>query len=938
MKKVYLLIISCFLYSLLLAQKPGVVKGVAFDTLTKQPVAAATVTLLQKKDSSLVSFALTDSKGQFEITGLPNGEYRLLTTHVSYHNNSRLFTIDDNHKQVNLGNIIMNDVSRMLSEVTVTAEAPPVTLIDDTVQYNAGSFKTVPNATVEQLLKKMPGIKVEKDGTVKAQGQEVKKVLVDGKEFFGNDPKLATRNLPADAVDKVQVYDKASDQAQLTGFDDGNSEKTINLKLKKDKKKGMFGKAMAGGGTNDRYEGKFNVNSFKGARQFSVIGMGNNTNAEGFSFMDMLSFNGSMSNMGQSGSGGGIELSIRDDNNGGQNDNSNGIRTIWGGGFNYNNIIGNKTNFTSNYFYNRYNPNTESHIQRQYFLPGDTSYLYNQNSFAKNINNTHKINLGADIQIDSFHSIKISPSIGYQQTANAEVSDYNTFSLSGKPGTNGYSENGSGNKGYNFRNDILFRKKFRRTGRTLSFSLQNNLNASDGDGSLFSTNTYLNTSGTLIRTDSINQHNTNSSDLNGYTAKLVYTEPIFKRSLLEFSVAKSNTISTAQKKTYDYNKLSGKFDNLNDRLTNDYENSYGYNQAGIRWRMQLRKFNAAAGLNWQQSELEGESIAAGKDTAISKTFYNLLPNVRLQYNFTKFRNLRLNYTTSTKQPSVTQLQPVPDNTDPLNIKAGNADLKQELTHMVQLNFFSVNPFRNKLLFAFFNLRRTDNKIVDFDTIDSVGVKTTRPVNVDGVYDISGTVNLGLPVRFLKGTVHFGNSGSYTKNRSFINGAANSINTLNINPDIRLEIDASEKLDISLFAGINYYKTQYGLQSSLNTEYLNQQYGTEVNWQLPKRFYFNTEFTYTINTQRASGFNAKVPLWNAFISKQFLRFNRGEIKLSAFDVLKQNVGVSRSTSQNYIEDKRVRNLQRFFLLSFTYSLTKNGLNAPGEVGDIHIIRK
>jgi outer membrane receptor protein involved in Fe transport len=360
--------------------------------------------------------------------------------------------------------------------------------------------------------------------------------------------------------------------------------------------------------------------------------------------------------------------------------------------------------------------------------------------------------------------------------------------------------------------------------------------------------------------------------------------------------------------------------------------------AGIRWRIQLRKFNAAAGVNWQQSELEGQSIAAGKDTTISKTFTNLLPNVRLQYNFTRFRNLRLNYTTSTKQPSVTQLQPVPDNTDPLNIKAGNADLKQELTHAVQLNFFSVNPFRNRNLFAFLNLRRTDNKIVDFDTIDSVGVKITRPVNVNGVYDMSGTVNVGLPLHFLKGSIHVGATGSYTKNKSFINSAANSINTLNISPDVRVDLEATEKLDISVSAGVNYYKTQYGLQASLNTKYLNHTYSTEINWQLPKSFFFNTEFTYIINNQLASGFNAKVPLWNAFISKQFLRYNRGEIKLSAFDMLKQNIGVSRSTSQNYIEDKRVKNLQRFFLLSFTYSLTKNGLSSPGEVGDIHVIRK
>ena len=932
MKKLYLLIVCCILSFITWAQKNGLVKGTAVDTLLKQPVASATVTLLLKKDSSLVAFTMTDSKGQFEMAGLPNGDYRLLITHVNYHTTSRPFTLNDAHKQANLQAIVMNDITRVLSEVVVTAEAPPVTLIDDTVQYNAGSFKTIPNATVEQLLKKMPGIKVEKDGTVKAQGQEVKKVLVDGREFFSKDPKIATRNLPADAVDKVQVYDKMSDQAQLTGFDDGNSEKTINLKLKKDKKKGMFGKLTAGSGTNDRYEGRFNVNSFKGARQFSVIGMGNNTNAEGFSFTDMLNFNSGMNSLQ---GGGGLQIDIKGVGPANSTDNGNGIRNIWGGGFNYNNLLGNKIQFTSNYFYNGYNPNTESHINRQYFLP-DSSYYYNQNSFVKTVNNSHQLNLGADIQLDSFSSIKISPSLGYQQTSIVSRSDYNLLSLAQTPGTSGSSNTGANSHGYNFRNDLLFRRKFRRAGRTLSLSLQNNVNASDGDGSLTSNNTYRNTLGTVTRTDSIQQHNTSSSDLNNYTARLVYTEPVFKRSLLEFSVAKSNSKSTAQKTTYDYNALSSKFDKLNERYSNDYESSYGYNSAGIRWRMQLRKFNASAGVNWQQAALEGKTLVLGKDSTLNKTFYNWLPNARLQYNFSKFRSLRLNYNTSTQQPTVSQLQPVPDNSDPLNIKIGNADLKQELTHAIQLNFFSVNPFKNRNLFAFFNIRRTDNKIVNADTIDSVGVKITRPVNVNGAYDISSTVDAGLPVRLWKGTIHFSTNGNYTKNKAFINGAPNMISTWNVGPDVRIELNATEKLNLSLSAGINYYKTQYGLQQSLNTEYLNQQYGTEINWQLPYSFYFNTEFTYTTNSQRASGFNTKVPLWNAFISKQFLQFNRGELKLSVFDLLKQNIGVSRSTSQNYIEDKRVKNLQRFFLLSFTYNLTKSRLNDSGRPRSIHMI--
>ena len=334
-----------------MAQRNGTVKGIAYDTISKQPVAAATVSVLDRKDSSLVSFTMTGNDGRFEVKGLSDGDYRLLITHVNYHNSNKYFTIKESNRNMDLGNLAISDKAKVLEEVVLAAEAPPVTLINDTIQYNAGSFKVQPNASVEDLLKKLPGVKVEKDGTIKAQGEKVQRVLVDGKEFFGNDPKIATKNLPADAVDKVQVYDKQSDQAQLTGFEDGNYEKTINLKLKKDKKKGVFGKAMAGGGTKERYEGKFNVNSFKGARQMSAIGMANNDNGEGFTFMDILNFTGELARM-QRGGGGNINISMTGDqaaamgvtNMGGRN----GITTALGGGLNYNNIIGKKLDLQSN--------------------------------------------------------------------------------------------------------------------------------------------------------------------------------------------------------------------------------------------------------------------------------------------------------------------------------------------------------------------------------------------------------------------------------------------------------------------------------------------------------------------------------------------------------------------------------------------------------------
>jgi hypothetical protein len=950
MRKNYFLLVGLFISSMcVFAQKNGAVKGIAFDTLSKQPVAAATITVMLKKDSSLVTFTITDNRGYFELKGIPNGEYRLLITHVSYHNNNQYFTIDDNKKFLDLGNIPMNDKSKVLEEVVVMNEAPPVTLINDTVQYNAGSFKTPPNANVEQLLKKLPGIQVQKDGSIKAQGEKVQKVLVDGKEFFGNDPKIATKNLPADAIDKVQVYDKQSDQAQLTGFDDGNYEKTINLKLKQDKKKGMFGKVNAGGGNNERYQGKFNVNSFKGARQVSAIGMGNNTNSEGFSFMDILNFTGAL-NQAMKGGGGNINININSNEASGFSgmggNNNSGINTAWGGGVNYNNIIGKKIDWQSNYFYNRYNPNTESHIQRQY----PSGSIYNQNSFADNLNNSQRVNMNILYQIDSANSIKFIPSFSYQKTRNESESDYQTFSKTQSPINEGISSNLANSEGFNFANNIIYRRKFDRKGRTFSLSLQTNLNGGNGDGSPASITGFYNSSGSLLRRDTLNQRYNDESDLNSYNAKAIYTEPMFKKSLFEFSVGKSNNRNTLQKTTYDYNKLNGKYDQLNIKQTSDFANTYGYTTAGLRIRTQKRKYNYLLGLTWQQAELEGKILTGLKDSVIGKMFRNLLPNARFQYNFSKFKTLSINYNTNTTQPTMRQLQPVPDISDRLNIWEGNPYLKQELTNMLMGHLSLVSPYKNKSLFFFFNLQRTQDKIVNYDSLDQFGVRYTRPVNVNGVYNLSGNLNWGMPARFLKGTISIGNMINYLRNKQFVNTGISqgtntgtspvmtTVKTLTLGPDIRLDMNPDDKLNISLLARLNYNRSIYSLVPSLNTKYFQQEYETDIDWQLPKGFFFSADFTYTINSQRASGFNVKVPIWNAGISKQMLRYNRGELKFSATDLLNRNIGISRTTNQNYIEDSRVKTLRRFFLLSFTYSLSKTGLNNAGAIGGMKVITR
>ncbi|MBO9635550.1 MAG: outer membrane beta-barrel protein [Chitinophagaceae bacterium] len=922
MKKIVYLLVFIALPSLLLAQKNGMVKGVLFDSVRNQPIASATISLLLQKDSSLQSFAMSDDQGRFQFEKLSHGKYRLMITHVNYHNKNQLFSIGDSTQQKDFGKIYLADLSQTLQEVVVTAEAPPITMVGDTVQYNAGSFKVAPNSSVEQLLKKLPGVKVDKDGSITAQGEKVKKVLVDGKEFFGNDPKIATRNLPADAVDKVQVFDKLSEQAQLTGFDDGSSQKTVNLKLKKDRNKGMFGRVSAGGGTNDRFEGKLNMNTFQGNRRISLIGNTNNTNNDAFSFNDIMSMTGAKNIS----AGGGLTMVTLDASQIKGTGNGD-IRTIWGGGVNYNDMMG-KADISGNYSYNHYNPKTASDINRNNFL-GDSSWLYKQSAVTDNINNGHRLNLIADIPLDSFHSIRIAPSINTQDTRNNISRDYQTMLNDGKLVNDGSNRSSDHTTGYTFRNELLFRKKFRKQGRTFSVNLSTNLNAGDGRGTLQSITSFYKPAGNLTGKDTINQRNEQSSNLRNYEARAVYTEPIFRRSLLEFSAGNSYQKAESQKTTWDIDKIS-KQEQLNEHYSSDYSSSYGTTNAGLRFRTKGKKYEYSLGGTWQRAYLSGTITAGVKDSVLNKTFYNVLPNASFKYSFKQMHVLNLMYRGSTNQPSASQLQPVPDNSDPLNIRLGNPDLKQEFNHMLVMNLNLVNPYEGRSLFVNMVAQLTNNKIVDGDSLTDSGTRITRPVNANGVYNLTGSINAGLPLSFLKGTLNFGSVLNYNSSKQLLNNKENQVKRLTVGPSLRVDLALTDKLDFIVGASVNYNDVHYALSPELNNKYFSQTYESELSWSLPKDFFFSTDFSYMINNRLAEGYNLRVPLWNASVSKQLLKNKRGEIKLSAYDLLDQNVDVSRNATRNYVEDVRSTVLKRYFLLTFTYNLKSMGGPAAGGV--------
>jgi len=901
------------------AQNKGNIRGTLMDTVSKQPVSDATITILQAKDSALVTFSRSNKTGLFNVDYLDKGNYRILITHVGYKNFSKFFEISESAKTVDLGYISMINKSVMLDEVTVSQEKAPVTLKNDTVEYNAGSFKTKPNAVVEDLLKKLPGVQVDKDGKIKAQGEEVKKVLVDGKQFFGNDPKVATKNLPADIVDKVQVFDKKSDQSQFTGFDDGNSEKTINLSLKQDKKNGLFGRAAAAAGNKDRYQGNFNLNQFSGERQISAIGMANNTNKQGFSFLDMLNFTGGLNGPG-GGRGGAVEINSMSLPMQGFGGNDNSIKTTWAGGINFNDTYNKKVEINGSYFYNRIEDRVEQKSNRHYILPGNNfDRQQNSNSYRRSEN--HRFNFSSDYKIDSMNSLKFSTTANIQESIARSNSNYVSVAPKGELLNEGFTNTSSDANGYGWNNSLLFRHKFPKKGRTFSANLSFNMNNGESNGTQKSITDFYKTDGSILFADTLDQLNNQDNKSRSYGANLSYTEPLSSKALFEFNYNYNKSNSNSGRETFDYDAGTGKHTALNDLLSNQFDNTYLYNRGGASFRYQDKKINFAVGGSIQAAQLNTDFHFMGKDSSITKSFTNFLPNANLQYNINKYKNLRMTYQTYSRQPSASQLNPILDISDPLNIRVGNPDLDQEYNHRLQLNYGSFDPFRRTNFFAMINFTGTNNRIVSFDEIDPQGIRTTTYTNVDGAYSLSGFSNWGFPAKSIKSTLNLNTNVDKSKNINFINGQKNIINTWNVSQQATLNFIHKEALDLSFGTAISYNNVHYSLPGQQNTSYWNQEYSFDANIYFPHGISLASEYTFTRNTGYSNGFNRNVSLWNAGIAKQLFKNKKGEIRVQMFDILNQNVGISRNANQNYIEDVQTKILNRYFLVGFTYNISR-----------------
>ncbi|MEP6673529.1 MAG: TonB-dependent receptor [Ferruginibacter sp.] len=907
--------------------KKGIVRGQLTDSMGKQQVSSATVSLINAKDSSLVTFTRTDSTGNFYFEQLALGKYSLSASQVNFYPQWKNFELTSNQAGIDLGNIIMKDKS-LMNAVMVLSQRPPVVVNGDTLEFNAEAFKTKPNAVVEDMLKKMPGIQVDKDGNISVNGKKINRVLVNGKDFFNGDPKMATRNLPADAIDKVQVFDKLSDQVAFTGMDDGNAEKTINLKLKKDKKNAAFGKASIAAGTAGRYDGQFNINKFNNDQQLSVIGMSNNTNRQGFSIMDMLNFTGQTKKMMSGGGGRMIITSNNDDEFGlpvaGINNNK-GINTTTATGFNYNDTWNKSTEVNASYFYNNLAINNEQLTNRQNILPGNNFNAVQSNS-SNNKTIANRLNFSTDHRIDSFNSIKLTSLIGYQETDKSNNSSYNSFIPGGKKLNSGITNTSAGSNGYNTSNNLLLRHKFNKRGRTLSANLAMQYNDSRSNGKQYSINNFF-VNDTIGKIDTLNQLIKINSITQSYGANISYTEPLGKRALLEFRANYNSNSGELDRKTYDYDQQSKKHDAVNNLLSNAFENNYNYAGAGVSLRVQKKKYGFSAGSNLQYSILKSHL----KDSLfqIRQTAADILPLANFNYNFNRTKSLRIDYTTATNQPSVSQLQPVQNLGDPLNITQGNPSLKQSYSHNVSLQFFNGNPSKQKNLFVFVNYTATQHAIVNSDAINN-GIRTTTYTNADGVYNINGNIDRGFKMKLLNSRIDLGVNINYNHSINFIDNNKNMTGNLSMTPRLSLNYNYKELLDVTAEVRLSYNEARYSLQPALNNNYWRQEYSIDASINLPAGFSISNDISYSAFTGRSNGYNTNIVLWNATASKQVLKNKKGEIKFSAFDLLNQNIGVDRNANINYVEDVQYKTLQRYFTAGFTYSLQKTLNGGPRAV--------
>ena len=905
--------------------KSGQVQGFVADSVTKKPLLEANISVLLARDSSFVQVQTTGGDGDFSIPNLAFGRYRLLISYVGYRPKSVPVTVSAENPSVDLGTIGVQSQTQTLNEVVVVQERPPVSVKGDTVEFNAGSFKTQPNAQVEDLLKKLPGVEVDRDGNLKAQGQDVRRVLVDGKPFFGNDPKMATRNLPADMIDRVQVFDRQSEQSQFSGVDDGERDRTINLVTKRDRRRGVFGQQSAGYGTDDRYQARLSVNRFNNGQQLSGVGQLNNINQQNFTG-DGLGNGPTGGGQGGGGQGGGA---VQGGNGGGGSTVSAsppGITRALAGGLNFSDAIGTKADISSSYFYNNTNLQNQQNSRRETTLPnsstsGTQTNFTDRSSGSSLQNGAHRINLQLNYRLDSANSIRLIPNLSFTNNQTNSVSDAKTVDGQGVVLNTSLSNYSTNSQGVSGTNTLLWMHKFKRRGRTFSANLLTSINDQTSDGLNQSQNQFLRSVGgqSSLFASRIDQQNHQQTNALTNNLTLSYTEPLSLAKSIEFRYSMSHSDNKSDRQVYDFDEKTNAYDLVNRQLTNKFANVFATQRGGISYQFRRVKYQYTLGVDVQNATLQSNNLS--RDTTLNRSFFNLLPTARFQYSLGRNRNFTLDYRTRVNAPSVSQLQPIVDNSNPLYIRVGNPDLRPELSHVVNLNYRTYDQTTFHSFVASVNFTQTQNRIVNATTISPSGAQEVKPINANGFYSLFGFLNFSRPVKWGTQTVNVSlNTNLFgTQSMSFLNDRANTAQNLSVGQGLSLNTNINEKTDLNLSGNITYSRATYSLQPQQNTNFLTNTANLRAFHRFGNRLFVQTDVYYTANSGRAAGYNQQYVLLNASLGQYLFKQKQGELRLTAFDLLNQNRSLTRTTTESYVEDVQSLVLRQYFMVSFNYSI-------------------
>ena len=922
----YLYIFLCFCSFQFLRAQTFTINGKLIDEY-KQPAIGSSVFLL-KTDSSFIKGTATDVEGQFNLENINSDNYILKILSLGY---KPLFkSIQIKNQDLIIPTLTLKQNLTNLKEVTVEAQQALATQNGDTTSFKANAYKVNKDATAEDLVSKMPGVTVV-DGKVQAQGEEVKQVLVDGKRFFGDDASAVLKNLPAEVIDKVQVFDKKSDQSQFTGFDDGNASKTINIVTKAQFKNGVFGKVYGGYGYEDKFKGGGSVNIFKGDRRITVLAQSNNINEQNFSSEDLVGVSSSSSGggggrrgSGQGGMGGGNNPSENF-----QSNTQNGINTTSLFGLNYADKWGKKTEVTASYFFNWTQNDSKSSLLQQYILGSNNGLVYNENNNTNSDNFNNRVNFKIETKIDSMNSIVLQPKLSFQSNKGAkELLGLNTKEVL----TLSNTENSSSNNlsGYNISFPILYRHAFAKRGRTFSINATPTITKNSGENLLYTLNTYYRD--TLFYGDTIDQKSKILKTGNSINGNVSYTEPLNKNNFLLVNYTVVYTDNYSSKRTFDKNYIDYKYADLDSTLTNVFKNQYQSQSGSLGYRYQKEKFNFSlnAAYQWAQLSKEQEIPTSYK---LSKTFESILPSAQLQYKFSQKKNLRFNYRTSNNAPSIDQLQDVINNSNSLQLSTGNPDLKQDFQQNIFLRYSGVNTDKATSTFILLGGNYSNNYIgnstlianqdttVYNDIFLQRGSQIIRPVNLDGYYSLRSFINYTFPIKKIKTNLSVNVSGNYNNVPGMINTNINYAKTATGGLGLVFSSNISEKFDFTLSSNSSYSNIQNTLQTSSNTNYFSQVSKLKITANPWKGLILQSEYSNTYYSGLTSAFNQSISLWNAAIGYKFLKNKQAELRLTVYDILNQNNSVSRTNTDSYIQDSQTNVLNRYYMLTFTYNFKK-----------------